>query len=772
MLHQLRQANPVTVVRAGELPRGLPLHEDVDAGEAAARAARGPRRGHRRPRRSPPAPAPRSRRWSPSARRPRSVSDVSATPRPRRSRRCRCPPAGWTRDHGRRRRGQRRRRADDRGGAGRRRARGHRRHQGRARRRQHAPGPRAASPPSSVRTTTPNCTCTTPWSPAPASATRTPSAPSSTRRRPPSPGCRSSARRLDLDADGRPALTREGGHSRDRIVHAGGDASGAEVTRTLAGALRARGIEVLEHTAALDALRTARRPGRRPAGGPDRRTARSSTPATCARGPSSSPPAATARSTPPTTNPAGATGDGLALALRAGAEVADVEMVQFHPTVLWTGSGRRGASRCWSPRRCAARAPSSSTPTDGAIMAGRAPAGRPRSPRRRLRHDRRPPRGDRRGPRLPRRHRTSAPSSSPAASPASPRACRAAGLDLAREPVPVAPAAHYTCGGVLADLDGRTERRPGSSPSARSPAPASRAPTGSPPTRSPRGWSRPGAAPTLLAADLPRRRRPGGPARAAGAIDPAAPAVDHRGRRRGTPASLRDAAGLAELAGAARRVRPGSRRRRPRRRGASRPRRCTPSATLLARRGRRATESRGCHRRADAPGTRPEWQVRLVHRIDRAGHVHTRTEPVRTLAAAAGGRMSGDGVLRPELAAVLRRAGLDPAEVVRVVRARPRGGPRLRPGRDHELHRARRTRGRIGDVVPAGPGSARRAAGRRGRLRPRGRHGRRGGAARRRRLVRRARQAGAHRHRADPVAAHRRAHGPEPGQPPLRAWRR
>src|SRR3712207_1837146 len=62
--------------------------------------------------------------------------------------------------------------------------------------------------------------------------------------------------RLDLDRYGRPALTREGGHSRDRIVHAGGDASGAEVTRTLGDALRARGVEVLEHTAALDALRT------------------------------------------------------------------------------------------------------------------------------------------------------------------------------------------------------------------------------------------------------------------------------------------------------------------------------------------------------------------------------------------------------------------------------------------------------------------------------------------------------------------------------------
>src|SRR3712207_9553813 len=47
--------------------------------------------------------------------------------------------------------------------------------------------------------------------------------------------------RLDLDADGRPALTREGGHSRDRIVHAGGEPSGAEVTRTLPAAPRQRG---------------------------------------------------------------------------------------------------------------------------------------------------------------------------------------------------------------------------------------------------------------------------------------------------------------------------------------------------------------------------------------------------------------------------------------------------------------------------------------------------------------------------------------------------
>ncbi len=147
---------------------------------------------------------------------------------------------------------------------------------------------------------------------------------------------------FDKSETGEIALTREGGHLRDRILHAGGDATGAEVSRALLTAVKNdRGIEIIEHALAIDALKS--KSGRVcgvllhviGAGSRDgvgSALARAVVVATGGLGQVYS----------QTTNPAVSTGDGVALALRAGAKVADVEFIQFHPTVLWRDLANRG----------------------------------------------------------------------------------------------------------------------------------------------------------------------------------------------------------------------------------------------------------------------------------------------------------------------------------------------------------------------------------------------------------------------------------------------
>ncbi|HEV7209400.1 MAG TPA: L-aspartate oxidase [Mycobacteriales bacterium] len=134
------------------------------------------------------------------------------------------------------------------------------------------------------------------------------------------------------------ALTREGGHLRDRIVHAGGDATGAEVERALIAAVRAdSGIEVVEHAAVLDLLLgadgqaaglTLHVLGEGSQDGVGAVHARAVVLATGGMG----------QVYASTTNPPVATGDGVAIALRAGAAVRDLEFVQFHPTVMYLGA--------------------------------------------------------------------------------------------------------------------------------------------------------------------------------------------------------------------------------------------------------------------------------------------------------------------------------------------------------------------------------------------------------------------------------------------------
>jgi L-aspartate oxidase len=139
---------------------------------------------------------------------------------------------------------------------------------------------------------------------------------------------------FDRNPDGTLMLTREGGHRANRIVHAGGDATGAEVQRALHTAVhRDPWIRVVDHALVLDLLRAADNRacgvtlhmlGEGSEEGVGAILARAVVLATGGMG----------QVFAATTNPVVSTGDGIGLALRAGATVTDIEFVQFHPTAL------------------------------------------------------------------------------------------------------------------------------------------------------------------------------------------------------------------------------------------------------------------------------------------------------------------------------------------------------------------------------------------------------------------------------------------------------
>lgn len=147
---------------------------------------------------------------------------------------------------------------------------------------------------------------------------------------------------FDHDPDGNLSLTREGGHHRDRIAHAHGDATGAEIQRALNQAVRrAPEIGIYEHTMVLDLVRaadggvaglTVHVVGEGERDGVGLVRARAVVLASGGLGQVFS----------QTTNPAVSTADGMALALRAGARLRDLEFVQFHPTVMYLGADSRG----------------------------------------------------------------------------------------------------------------------------------------------------------------------------------------------------------------------------------------------------------------------------------------------------------------------------------------------------------------------------------------------------------------------------------------------
>jgi L-aspartate oxidase len=146
---------------------------------------------------------------------------------------------------------------------------------------------------------------------------------------------------FDRNPDGSLMLTREGGHRANRIVHAGGDATGAEVQRALHAAVRRDPwIRLVEHALVLDLLTdgtgracgvTLHVLGEGSEEGVGAVMARAVVLATGGVG----------QVFASTTNPPVSTGDGVALALRAGARVTDIEFVQFHPTALFLPGGHR-----------------------------------------------------------------------------------------------------------------------------------------------------------------------------------------------------------------------------------------------------------------------------------------------------------------------------------------------------------------------------------------------------------------------------------------------
>ncbi len=252
--------------------------------------------------------------------------------------------------------------------------------------------------------------------------------------------------RLDRAADGTLAVGREAAHSRSRVVHAAGDATGAELVRTLGTAARNRPqVEIDDAVTVVDLIIV-----------DDRCCGVLATDASgairlYASGAVVLATGGIGQLWQHTTNPVEATGDGLAMAVRAGARLMDLEMVQFHPTALAAGAdpmpllteALRGegarlldgtghrfmtdvhADAELAPRDVVAQAVDRARRATGAVYldaTGLAPFLEDRFP-------------------------------------TVVRICREHGIEPTHEPIPVAPAAHYHMGGIVVDRAGRTSIR-------------------------------------------------------------------------------------------------------------------------------------------------------------------------------------------------------------------------------------------------------------------------------------------------------------------------
>ena len=249
--------------------------------------------------------------------------------------------------------------------------------------------------------------------------------------------------RFDEATPGRWDVTREGGHSRRRIVHAGGDATGAEVQRALDHA--ARLLDIRTSHVALRVLHDGTAVTGVSVGNPDGYGIISAPAVILASG-------GLGHLYGATTNPEGSTGDGIALALWAGAAVSDVEFIQFHPTMLFGGGS--GGRRPLITEAIRGEGAILLDRQGNSVTAGVHPMGDLA------------PRDVVAGAIDTRLKATGDPcvfldargiEGFAARFPTVTAACRAAGIDPVRQPIPVVPGAHYSCGGVVTDVHGQTE---------------------------------------------------------------------------------------------------------------------------------------------------------------------------------------------------------------------------------------------------------------------------------------------------------------------------